>query len=52
MKKLNDKDREIFANISENLYFENYIAKRGESKSGRYKQSEINFKKVIWKLKD
>ena len=45
MKKLNDKDREIFNNILEKLKFEIYKAIRGESKSGRQKQFEINFKK-------
>ena len=43
MKKLNDEDREKFNKISESLDFENYRAIRGESKSGRYKQSKINF---------
>ena len=47
MKKLHDKGREIFNNILESLDFENYKAIRGESKSGRYKQSETNFKKFI-----
>ena len=45
LKKLNDKDREIFHNILERLDFENYKPIRGESKSGRYKQSKSNFKK-------
>ena len=45
MKKLNNKDREIFNNILESLNFENYKAIRGESKSGGYKQSKTNFKK-------
>ena len=45
MKKLNNQNREIFINILESLNFENYKAIRGESKSGRYKQSKINFKK-------
>ena len=45
MKKLNDQDREIFINILENLDFENYKAIRGESKSGRYRQSKTNFRK-------
>ena len=35
MKKLNDKDREIFINILEKQDFENYKAKRGETNSGR-----------------
>ena len=43
LKNLNDKDREIFSNILESLNFENYKAIRGESKSGRYKQSKIDF---------
>ena len=30
LKKLNDKDREIFTNILESLNFENYKAMRGE----------------------
>ena len=45
IKKLNDQDREIFNNILENLDFKNYKPVRGESKSGRYKQSKTNFKK-------
>ena len=45
IKKLNDQDREIFNNILENLDFKNYQPVRGESKSGRYKQSKTNFKK-------
>ena len=45
LKKSNDKDREIFNNILESLDFENYKAIRGESKSGRYKQSKTIFKK-------
>ena len=47
MKKLNDKDREIFINILESLDFEKYKAIRGESKPGRYKQCKTNFKKRI-----
>ena len=35
LKKLNDKDREIFTNIFENLDFENYKTICGKSKSGR-----------------
>ena len=35
LKKLNDKDREIFKSILESLDFENYKAIRCESKSGR-----------------
>ena len=45
MKKLNDKDREIFNNIFESLDFENYKAIQSESKSGRYIQSKNIFKK-------
>ena len=45
MKKLNEEDREIFNKILESLDFENYKAIRGESKSGRYKQSKTSFKK-------
>ena len=40
LKKLNDKDREIYKNISESLDFENYKAIRGETKSARYKYSK------------
>ena len=46
IKKLNDQDREIFNNILESLDFEKYKPIRGESKSGRYKQSKTNFKKT------
>ena len=45
IKKLNDQDREIFNNILESLDFEKYKPIRGESKSGRYKQSKTNIKK-------
>ena len=45
LKKLNDKDREIFNNILESLNFEKYKPIRGESKSGNYEQSKTNFKK-------
>ena len=45
MKKLNDKDREIYNNISESFDFENYKAIRCESKSSRYKQANTIFKK-------
>ena len=45
IKKLNDQDREIFNNILESHDFKNYKPVRGESKSGRYKQSKTNFKK-------
>ena len=47
MRKLNDKDREIFNNILESPDFETYKAIRGESKSGRYEQSKRNFKNRI-----
>ena len=50
---LKEKDSEIFMNILDSLDFKNYKAIRGDSKSGRYKQSETNFeKKVIWKIKE
>ena len=49
LKMLNDEDREIFINKIESLDFENYKAIRGESKSGRYKQSKSNFRKHSWK---
>ena len=45
MKKLNDEDRKFFNKFLKSLYFENYKKIRGESKSGRYKQSETNFTK-------
>ena len=45
LKKLNDKDNDIFINILESLDFENYKEIRGESKSGRYKLSKSNVKK-------
>ena len=45
IKQLDDKDRHIFTNILESLNFENYKTIRGESKSGRYKQSKSNLKK-------
>ena len=45
MKKLNNKVREIFNSILESVKFENSKAIRGESKSGRYKQSKTIFKK-------
>ena len=45
LKKLNDKDREVFNKILKSLDFEKYKAIRGESKSGRYKQSKTIFKK-------
>ena len=43
IKQLNDEDRDIFTKILENLNFENYKPIRGESKSGRYKQSKKQF---------
>ena len=46
MKKLNDKDREKFNIILEILDFENYQAKRCESKSGRSKHCKTNFLKT------
>ena len=46
LKKLNDKDREIFINILESLDFESYKAILGESKSGRYKILIPNLKNV------
>ena len=49
MKKLKDKDREIFISISESVDFETYKAKCGESKSGRLKFSKTNFKKHNFK---
>ena len=45
IKKLNDQDRETYNNILESLDFKNYKPVRGESKSGRYKQSKSNFNK-------
>ena len=45
MKKLNDQDRQIFISILESLDFEKYKAIRGESKSGRYKNSKTFLKK-------
>ena len=47
LKKLNDQDREISNNILESLTFENYKAIRGESKSGRPKQSKSILINVI-----
>ena len=46
IKQLNDKDRDRTNNILGSLIFENYKPTRGESKSGRYKQSKSNFKKT------
>ena len=45
MKKLDNQEREIYNNILGTLDFENYKPIRGESKSGRYKQSKHNFNK-------
>ena len=45
MKKLNDKDREIFNINLENLDYENYSAIRGKSKSGRLKHPKAKFRK-------
>ena len=45
IKKLNDKDNEIFINILKSPHFDNYEAIRGESKSGRYKQSKTIFER-------
>ena len=47
MKKLNDKDREIFKKFLDGPDFENYKAIRGESKSGGSNHSEINFIKRV-----
>ena len=45
MKKLNNEDREKFTIILESLNFEKYKAKRGQCKSGRYKQSKTILEK-------
>ena len=45
IKKLIGQDREIFNNILERPDFKKYKPVRGESKSGRYKQSKTIFKK-------
>ena len=45
IKKLNDQDRETYNNILESLNLKKYKPVRGESKSGRYKQSKSNFNK-------
>ena len=47
LKKLNDKDREIFINNLESLDFENYKAILGESKSGRCKNSNTKLEKRV-----
>ena len=47
IKQLNDQDRGIFINILESLNFETYKAMRGESISGRYKQSKTIFIKHV-----
>ena len=44
-KKLNDKDRDTINKVLESPDFENYKAIRGESKSGRYKQSKTKLRK-------
>ena len=44
LKKVNDKDREIYKSILESLDFENYKALSVETKSARYKYSKSNFK--------
>ena len=45
LKKLDNQEREKYNKILETLDFANYKPTRGESKSGRYKQSKSNFKK-------
>ena len=45
LKKLNNQEREVYNIILETLDFENYKPISGESKSGRYKQSQSNFNK-------
>ena len=45
LKKLNNREREIYNNIWETIDFEIYKPIRGESKSGRYEQSKSNFNK-------
>ena len=47
LKKLNDKDREIFNKFLESLDFENYKAICVEFKSGRYKHFKTIFKKPV-----
>ena len=47
IKQVNHQDRGIFINILESLNFTSYKAIRGESKSGRYKQSKTIFNKHI-----
>ena len=44
LKKLNDKNREIYKNNLESLNFKHYKAIRGETKSARYQYSKTNFK--------
>ena len=46
MKKINDKHRELIIIILKSLDFEGYKAIRGESKSGRNKQSKTIFRKL------
>ena len=45
LKKLDNQERDKYNKNLETLDFENYKPTRGESKSGRYKQSKSNFKK-------
>ena len=45
LKKLKEKDRKLITNILKSFDVENCKAIRGESKSGRYKQSKTIFKK-------
>ena len=47
LKKINNRERDTFNNILETLDFEKYKPIRGESKSGRYKQSKTIFNKRI-----
>ena len=52
VKNLHDQDRETFINILKSLDFDSYKAIRGESRSGRYKQSKTNFQNVFWNFKE
>ena len=45
LKKLNDKANDFFANILKSLGFENYKALRGQSKTGKDRESKSIFKK-------
>ena len=47
MKKLNDKDREIFISISQSQDFEKYKSIRGESESVDKNNLKAIFKNVI-----